>query len=136
VWTIIFPAGIISARFFHHVDPVWWHLHRAFQGFGFIVFAIALGLGLQSKSRQSGAKGAHTAIAIALLVAVVLQVGFCFDLLIGRDNARSLGSVSNCQFETRVKSYAAIRLIFRGLRTLLKSLLVFRHLKQVSRQVK
>lgn len=75
VWAIIFPAGIISARFFRHVDPLWWHLHRAFQGVGFIVFVIALGLGLKAKARQGGGSGVHAALAVVLLVAVILQVG-------------------------------------------------------------
>jgi hypothetical protein len=109
VWTIIFPAGIISARFFRHVDPVWWHLHRALQGLGFIVFAIALGLGLKSKSRQSGAKGAHTAIAIALLVAIVVQVGCCFNLLSGRDHARPRSSISHFFIRGPCELYVGIK---------------------------
>ncbi|GAQ86586.1 hypothetical protein KFL_002980090 [Klebsormidium nitens] len=74
VWSVIFPLGIIAARFFHHMDPLWWHLHRAIQGLGFIGFAVGLGLGLKSKAAQSGASGVHTILAIVLLVAISLQI--------------------------------------------------------------
>lgn len=76
VWTVIFPLGIIAARFFHHMDPLWWHLHRAIQGLGFIGFVVGLGLGLKAKAAQSGASGVHTILAIVLLVAISLQVRF------------------------------------------------------------
>jgi hypothetical protein len=75
VWTILFPAGIISARFFRHVDPLWWNLHRGIQGLGFFFFVIAWVLGFMAEAKKERGMGTHLAFAFLLPIAVVLQVG-------------------------------------------------------------
>lgn len=74
VWVFFFPAGVLAARYLHHLDPLWWHLHRAFQGFGFVLFAIALGLSLKAKAIDGRYSTPHKALGVFLLVAVCLQV--------------------------------------------------------------
>lgn len=68
-----FPAGVLSARFLKHRDPLWWHLHRGFQSFGFVLFLIAMGLSLKAKALNGTYSTAHKGLGVFLLVAVILQ---------------------------------------------------------------
>jgi hypothetical protein len=73
VWVFFFPAGVLSARYLKHRDPLWWHLHRGFQSLGFVLFLVAMGLSLKAKALNGTYSTAHKALGVFLLVAVILQ---------------------------------------------------------------
>lgn len=75
VWAVLFPAGIISARFFRHLDPLWWNLHRGFQGVGVFFFVIAWLLGWKAEGTREKGMGTHLAFAFLLPILVIMQVG-------------------------------------------------------------
>ncbi|GAQ83787.1 hypothetical protein KFL_001620050 [Klebsormidium nitens] len=74
VWAVLFPAGIIAARFFRHLDPRWWNLHRGFQGVGVFFFVIAWLLGWKAEGKQEQGMLAHLAFAFLLPIMVIMQV--------------------------------------------------------------
>ncbi|WOL15598.1 cytochrome b561 and DOMON domain-containing protein [Canna indica] len=72
-WGVLMPVGVIMARYFKHLDPLWFYSHISIQGVGFALGLVGIIAGFNLDDNVPGA-AAHQAIGICILVCGVLQV--------------------------------------------------------------
>lgn len=73
-WGILFPIGVIVARYFKHLDPLWFYVHTGIQSLGFILglSGVIAGFVLDNKLEANVRK--HKGLGISILTLGCLQV--------------------------------------------------------------
>lgn len=73
-WGLILPVGAIVARYFRHLDPLWYYLHVVIQFIGFSIGVAAVVIGRSLYDRLHANIPTHRNIGIFVLVLSILQV--------------------------------------------------------------
>ncbi|KAJ9565235.1 hypothetical protein OSB04_001201 [Centaurea solstitialis] len=73
-WGILLPIGALVARYFKHLDPLWFYVHTSIQSLGFILGLSGVIAGLVLDSRLDASVGKHKGLGITILVFGCLQV--------------------------------------------------------------
>nr|GFA27002.1 cytochrome b561 and DOMON domain-containing protein At3g07570-like [Tanacetum cinerariifolium] len=73
-WGILLPVGVIVARYFKHLDPLWFYVHSGIQSLGFILglSGVIAGFVLDNKLEVNVRK--HKGLGISILTLGCLQV--------------------------------------------------------------
>ncbi|PWA54982.1 cytochrome b561/ferric reductase transmembrane with DOMON related domain-containing protein [Artemisia annua] len=73
-WGILLPIGVIVARYFKHLDPLWFYVHTGIQSLGFILglSGVIAGFVLDNKLEVNVRK--HKGLGITILTLGCLQV--------------------------------------------------------------
>lgn len=73
-WGLVLPVGAIVARYFRHVDPLWYYFHVVLQFIGFLMVVAAVAVGRLLYGRLHANVAAHRGIGFFALVLSILQV--------------------------------------------------------------
>ncbi|KVH94161.1 Carbohydrate-binding domain family 9-like protein [Cynara cardunculus var. scolymus] len=73
-WGILLPVGVMVARYFKHLDPLWFYVHTSVQSLGFILGLSGVIAGLVLDGRLDASVGKHKGLGITILVLGCLQV--------------------------------------------------------------
>lgn len=77
-WGLLLPYGAIAARYFKHLDPMWFYLHAGIQFVGFILGLAGIVLGVSLYNQIHAQFHTHRGIGIFVLVLSVLQISAFF----------------------------------------------------------
>ncbi|CAL9203012.1 unnamed protein product [Musa hybrid cultivar] len=72
-WGVLMPVGVIMARYFKHLDPLWFYSHISIQGIGFVLGLVGIIAGFNLDDNLPNAD-THQAIGICILICGSLQV--------------------------------------------------------------
>ncbi|RZS23634.1 hypothetical protein BHM03_00056602 [Ensete ventricosum] len=88
-WGVLMPAGVIMARYFKHLDPLWFYSHISIQGIGFVLGLVGFiaGFNLDDDLRNADS---HQAIGICVVVCGSLQVAPVHHLLSSRTQRKAI----------------------------------------------
>lgn len=78
-WGVLMPVGVIVARYFKQLDPLWFYAHVSIQSGGFILGLVAVICGFVLNDRTNADVGKHKALGIVVLALACLQVGKILD---------------------------------------------------------
>lgn len=73
-WGILLPVGAMVARYFKHLDPLWFYVHTSIQSLGFILGLSGVIAGLVLDSRLDASVGKHKGLGVTILILGCLQV--------------------------------------------------------------
>ncbi|GAB4817650.1 hypothetical protein N2152v2_004696 [Parachlorella kessleri] len=77
-WGVMIPAGIVVARCFKELDPLWFKLHRAVQCCGFLLSIAGFGLGFSIHGSWSTPYPVHRNLGVAVTALGLAQVTALF----------------------------------------------------------
>ncbi|GAB4817649.1 hypothetical protein N2152v2_004695 [Parachlorella kessleri] len=77
-WGVLIPSGIVVARCFKELDPLWFKLHRAVQSIGFLLGIVGFGLGFAIRGSWSTPYAVHRNLGVAVMVLGTAQVTALF----------------------------------------------------------
>ncbi|KAD4584300.1 hypothetical protein E3N88_21901 [Mikania micrantha] len=73
-WGILIPLGAMVARYFKHLDSLWFYMHTGIQSLGFILGLAGVIAGLVLNDRLDANVGKHKGLGITILVLGFLQI--------------------------------------------------------------
>ncbi|XP_076917556.1 cytochrome b561 and DOMON domain-containing protein At3g07570-like [Bidens hawaiensis] len=73
-WGILIPIGVIVARYFRHMDPLWFYVHSSVQSLGFILGIAGVIAGFVLEDRLDASVRKHKGLGVTILVLCCLQV--------------------------------------------------------------
>lgn len=73
-WGILIPVGAIVARYFKHLDSLWFYAHAGIQSLGFVLGLVGVIAGLVLNDRIKASVGNHKGLGITILAFGILQV--------------------------------------------------------------
>ncbi|RRT42746.1 hypothetical protein B296_00056894 [Ensete ventricosum] len=75
-WGVLMPAGVIMARYFKHLDPLWFYSHISIQGIGFVLGLVGIiaGFNLDDDLRSTSSSSAVLKNQRKAINILVLQV--------------------------------------------------------------
>ncbi|XP_052211162.1 cytochrome b561 and DOMON domain-containing protein At3g07570 [Diospyros lotus] len=73
-WGILMPIGVIVARYFKQLDPIWFYSHVSIQTLGFIFGVAGIVSGIVLEDKTSASVNKHKGLGIFILVLGCLQV--------------------------------------------------------------
>lgn len=73
-WGVLFPVGIVIARCFKELDPLWFKLHRAIQSLGVLLGVVGLALGFVIAGGWGGRFTVHRNLGLAATILGLAQI--------------------------------------------------------------
>lgn len=80
-WGIITPSGLMIARYFRHIKPIWYYLHSSVQFVGFFVGIISISIGRNLYEKTDFPNPTHRFVGYTAFFLAGLEVGKATNLI-------------------------------------------------------